>query len=71
MTPEQLKLRDEILQVMFWLRGEGFGTETNAKQISSFLPDDLETISLVLELLTVDGFVEKNSNGMHSLLPMA
>ncbi len=70
MTPEQLNLRDEILQVMFWLRGEGFGKETDAKQLSSFLPDDPETISLVLELLTVDGFVEKNSNGMYSMLPM-
>ncbi len=67
MTPEQLRLRDEILQVMYWLRGEGLGEQTNASQLGTFLPDSRESIDAVLQLMKVDGFVRQDPDEQFSL----
>ena len=67
MTPEQLRLRDEILQVMFWLCGEAFGEETDANQLGNFLPDSPNAIGEVLELLNHDGFVNRLESGFYRL----
>lgn len=57
MTPEQLRLRDEILQVMFWLRGEGLGEEADEVQLGNFLPDAPQAIADVLRLMENDGLM--------------
>ncbi len=67
MTPDQLRLRDEILQVMFWLRGEKLGEETDANQLGNFLPEAPDSINEVLRLMEHDGFVERTSNGLYRL----
>ncbi|MGH9190199.1 MAG: hypothetical protein ACRD0Q_09245 [Acidimicrobiales bacterium] len=49
--------RSEILQVMYWLRGEGFGDEVDARVIERFLGVDAETGVQYLDLLVEEGFV--------------
>ena len=69
MTPDELHLRDEILQVMFWMRGEGFGAETTASQLSVFLPATELQLQTSLDQMTTDGLVVKGNSGSYGLTP--
>lgn len=51
--------RDEILQVMFWLRGEGFGAEADAPLIERFLGVDANIGIRYLDRLVDDGFLSR------------
>ena len=51
--------RSEILQVMYWLRGEGFGEEVDASIIERFLGVDAPTGVQYLDALVEEGFVER------------
>jgi hypothetical protein len=51
--------RSEILQVMYWLKGEGFGEEVDAKVIERFLGVDAETGVLYLDRLLEEGYVTR------------
>jgi hypothetical protein len=51
--------RSEILQVMYWLRGEGFGEEVDASIIERFLGVDAATGVQYLDALVEEGFVER------------
>lgn len=53
---ERLKRRDELLQVLFWLEGEGFETEMHAAGVARFLHWPDGRIDLGLEELIQDGF---------------
>ena len=37
---DELYWRDEILQVMYWYRGEGFGESVTVRDLQTFLPAD-------------------------------
>ena len=52
-----LQRRDEILQIMFWLHGEGLGPDVSAEDIVRFL-DEAEPVQAVLRQLVEDGFAE-------------
>ena len=41
--------RDEILQVMFWLKGEGLAEVVTAQELETFLNTDVKTIHFYLE----------------------
>ena len=51
--------RDEILQVMFWLRGEGFGDQIDAKILERFLGVEAEIGGQYLDLLVTEGYVDR------------
>ena len=51
--------RSEILQVMFWLRGEGFGDEVDAGVIERFLGVDSHIGVQYLDRLVDEGYVER------------
>ena len=51
--------RSEILQVMFWLRGEGFGDQIDATLLERFLGVDANIGVQYLDRLVEEGFVEK------------
>lgn len=53
---ERLKRRDELLQVLFWLEGEGFEAEMHAEGVRRFLHWPAEDILLGLEELVEDGY---------------
>ncbi len=52
-----LQQRDEILQIMFWLHGEGLGPDVSPADILRFVGDSL-TVHATLGQLVEDGFAE-------------
>jgi hypothetical protein len=54
---DSLKQRDEILQIMFWLQGEGLGPDVAVPDILRFV-DDERAVRRALAQLVEDGYVE-------------
>ncbi len=54
---QELKRRDEILQVMFWLEGEGLGPDVALPDLLRFV-DDPPAVEGALARLVEDGYVE-------------
>lgn len=50
--------RDEILQVMFWMQGEGFGREFSPEDLKKFLAADDKILMENLKSLDSYGFVQ-------------
>jgi hypothetical protein len=59
----RLYWRSEILQVMYWLQGEGLGDVVDAALLERFLGVDAEIGVGYLERLVDDGFVERRDGG--------
>ena len=55
--------RSEILQVMFWLRGEGLGDVVDATLLERFLGVDAQIGVGYLDQLVVDGYLERAPAG--------
>lgn len=54
---DALYWRDEILQVMFWLQGEGLGEVVSAQDLQVFLDGDPDTIQFYLEQAVGEGYL--------------
>lgn len=52
--------RDEILQVMYWYQGEGFGSEIGARDLQTFLTADEETVGRHLEHMAEEGYLQRH-----------
>jgi hydrogenase maturation protease len=52
-----LRRRDEILQIMFWLHGEGLGPDVSPADILRFI-DDTTAVHTTLRHLVEEGFAE-------------
>ncbi len=61
-----LRCRDDILQAMYWMRGEGFGEETDGQMLQSFLVVDEDLLREQLAVLVEDGYLEE-SGGRYRL----
>ncbi|GAC1341733.1 MAG: hypothetical protein NVSMB29_12670 [Candidatus Dormibacteria bacterium] len=59
--------RDELLQVMYWMIGEGLATEPTPAQLENFLGASESGITQVLGRMTEDGYVERASGGGFAL----
>jgi hydrogenase maturation protease len=57
-----LQRRDEILQIMFWLHGEGLGPEVSPADIVRFI-DDAAAVHRTLGQLVEDGLAEEQRDG--------
>jgi hypothetical protein len=55
--------RSEILQVMYWLRGEGLGDQADAVLLERFLGVDAEIGVGYLDQLVVDAYLNKIDGG--------
>jgi hypothetical protein len=55
--------RSEILQVMYWLRGEGLGEVVDAPLLERFLGVDACIGVTYLERLVADGYLERVAGG--------
>ena len=56
---EGLYWRAEILQAMFWMRGEGLATDADPLELARFLAAQPAVIHAQLERLTEDDYVER------------
>ena len=59
--------RDEILQVMFWLEGEGFGDQADAQLLERFLGVDARIGIQYLEQLVTEGLLSRSESGRYEL----
>lgn len=53
---EQLRRRDEMLQILFWLAGEGFEREMTPDGVARFLGWSPAEVAAELEVLVEQGF---------------
>lgn len=57
---EALQCRDDILQSMFWMRGEGIADEADVPMLVSFLGVDVARVREQLAILVANGYVQEN-----------
>jgi Mn-dependent DtxR family transcriptional regulator len=60
---EVLRVRDEVLQAMYWMRSEGISDTPSAAELARFLAVPAPTLSLYLERFTSDGYLEAEGDG--------
>jgi hypothetical protein len=60
---QALYWRSEILQVMYWIRGEGLGDVADAALIERFLGVDAAIGTTYLERLVDEGYLERAPRG--------
>lgn len=54
----RLYWRDELLQLLFWIEGEGFGSRLDAEVVDRFLGADGEIAVQHLDRLAAEGYLE-------------
>lgn len=54
---DDLFWRDEILQIMYWFQGEGFGEEVTAVDLRRFLANDAPELEPYLRNMARDGWL--------------
>lgn len=59
--------KDEILQVLYWMDGEGLGSKVTVSHILPFLTTSEENLAFHLQKLTVEGLLnaEKTNGNSH------
>jgi len=60
---DALRWRDEILGVLYWLRGEGIMPEARAGDLGGFLVADPATLLAHMERLAAEGFLHREGDG--------
>ena len=72
MTNEQPSLfwQDEILQVMYWMQGEGFGEQVTMSELQKFLDAPLATLAENVQQLLIKGLVTLGSAEKYRLTEM-
>ena len=58
MTFDDLRLREEILQVLYWLKGEGLGDSATARQVSVLVGFSEDQVSSLFVAMSTDGLLE-------------
>ncbi len=59
--------RDEVLELMFWMRGQGFGEELSARDLAAFLVYPEAEIAGALERLAALAVVERRAESRYAL----
>jgi len=59
--------QDEILQVIYWMRGEGFGEKASILDLQRFLDASDEILAANLTQLAKNGLVELDETGKYEL----
>ncbi len=63
----QLYWRDEILQLLFWIQGEGFGRSVDAKTLERFLGLDAAASTAHLERMKSADLLRQDRSGAYQL----
>ncbi|MDQ4130778.1 MAG: hypothetical protein M3133_07305 [Actinomycetota bacterium] len=66
---EALKVREEVLQAMYWMRGEGLFEAPSSDDLARFLAVPSETLTPYLERFAADGYLEPVDSG-YRLTPL-
>ncbi len=60
---ETLRVREEVLQAMYWMRSEGLAERCSAEELARFLAVPAATLSPYLERLAGEGYLEPAGGG--------
>ena len=60
---EVLRVRDEVLQAMYWMHSEGLGDAPTAEELGRFLAVPAATLTAYLERFVRDGHLERAGAG--------
>ena len=60
---EVLRIRDEVLQAMYWMRAEGLYDEPSAAELARFLAVPADTLLPYLERFEADGQLARGERG--------
>ncbi|CAN5499189.1 hypothetical protein BH20ACT19_BH20ACT19_09820 [soil metagenome] len=60
---EVLKVRDELLQAMYWMRAEGLSETPTVRELSTFLAVPSDTLGAYVERFIVDGYLAPAGEG--------
>ena len=63
---EALRIRDEVLQAMYWMRSEGLAEAPPASELARFLAVPVETLVPYLDRFVSDGYLVR-IEGRYSL----
>ena len=63
---DDLPAQDEVLQVMFWLRGEGLAADVNAAEVARFTGGDESAVAHVLDRLVERTLVSVSKGDVES-----
>jgi hypothetical protein len=63
---EALRIRDEVLQAMYWMRAEGLAAAPAAGELARFLAVPVETLAPYLDRFVRNGYLER-SDGCYRL----
>ncbi len=62
-----LKSRDEILQVMYWMTGEGLGSEFSVADLQKFLPSEQAVLAEDLQVMVSSGLLKSGHDNKFAL----
>jgi hypothetical protein len=65
----EIARRDEVLEMLYWIEGEGFGGASTLDAIARFLTHDTCDVLRTLEELIAHGDAVRQSNGEYRLTP--
>ena len=60
---EALRIRDEVLQAMYWMRSEGLAEACSAQELGRFLAVPPPVLGPYLERFAADGYLERTERG--------
>jgi len=60
---EVLRIRDEVLQAMYWMRSEGLADAPSSDELARFLAVAAQTLNPYLERFVADGYLEVSAGG--------
>jgi hypothetical protein len=60
---EALRVRDEVLQAMYWMRSEGLAEAPRVDELARFLAVPAATLDPYLERFGADGYIEPAGDG--------
>lgn len=63
-----LRMRDEVLQAMYWMRSEGIAEAPSIDELSRFLAVDKSTLGAYLDRFVSDGLLE-HGDSIYRLSP--
>lgn len=58
-----LRVRDDVLQAMYWIASEGFGETPSGADLARFLAVPAATLGPYLERFVTDGYLERAGDG--------
>lgn len=60
---ERLRVRDEVLQAMYWMHAEGISSTPRATELARFLAVPAETLTPYLDGFAGDGLLVRDGGG--------